>query len=463
MVTPFKRGADIPSEQLASEEKRPSRRTLFPAVEMDVDGDGRPDLQVVPYDAAGARAVRDFVKRPSSSFLSRSSSRLSTMYKKQIAPLAATTSTRNAPGRTGIVIRGRDFITNVSSSTTGAYATSFKRVLNVADTTLFPWFGQLARLFETFKFMDLKFVYEPQAPASQPGAVGVYFDPDPSNTTDTTSWGQMTQRGANVHGAVWAKHVLNVPQALCASRREYYTRANYPPITIDGAFAYDPLEYFPGVVGVVVDGVQSQAAYVVGKVYVEYSCMLGKANEAEETTTNLLAASVQAPSGPSKGQVWQRVVTTTSNPANQVLIGPNATETIANNAQIGAGWSLVRPFPNANSSEYIFEADTQLKLIVTVSSNAGTWTNNCVEIGLTSVGGSTYTYSASSNTIDGIICQTRMYDAGVGTTAYFGLWQLNCKRGQRLAIRISSSPGSTQWWNQVPGYTVRMYTAPYDL
>lgn len=428
--------------------------------EIDVDGDGRADLALVPYNRAGAYALR----KNKSYFPSQVKSS-SNMSKRQYAPVAATTSYRQGPGRNGLTIRGRDFLGDVVTAAGGAFTVNYNKVINPADTGVFRWFGRLAGLFETYKFTGLSLVYEPQCPSSTAGAFLMYFDPDPTNTANPADWAAACQIGVNVHGAAWAKHTLNIPLSLCASRREYYIRETFPAINVAGDFAYDPYEFFAGKVGAVTSGSDAAATETIGKIYIDYSCMLGKANDSSDTT---VAASGQVVAPPlsqmSKSILFQRVDTTTSNPASYTLIGPNATDTLANGKLVYYGFAMFQPAA-INSSEWIAAtSDLQLKVIVTVSSNAGTWTANCVNIGLSDANG-TYTYGAGN--AGAVTVATgkfeRLYDAGVGTTAYMGLWDVFVRRGQKFAVKMAASVGSTQWWNQAPGYTIRILSATYGV
>lgn len=437
-------------------------------VKIDLDGDGVADLAVVPLNPVGEVGIMEVdgdqvgPGLPDSSKFPRGlkTSSFSGMSRRQFAPVAATTSYRQGPGRTGLTIRGRDYIGDIGHQT--AFTTKVNKVINPADTGVFRWFGQLATLFETYKFTQLSLVFEPQCPSSTSGALIIYFDPDPTNTADPADWAAASQIGVNVHGAAWAKHTLNVPLSLCASRREYYIRKNFPAINVVGDFSYDPYEFFCGRVGVATSGSTADITSV-GKLYIDYTCMLGKANDSSESTTTVAGTIASTPIGQeSKSVLVQRTLTTTISPANFILLGPQATETVANNGQATYGFSLLRSIQN--TTELAAPQDLQLKVIVTVSSNAGTWANNCVEIGL--YNGATSAYQYSPATTEQVVSEgkcKRLYDAGVGTTAYMAMWDVFLKTNQRFAIRTSAAPGATAWWNQAPGYTIRIVSATYGV
>ena len=132
----------------------------------------------------------------------------------------------------------------------------------------------------------LAFTYEPQCTTNTTGCVGVYFDPDPTNTPPTT-WQTFTNTGANCHGAAWAKHQLIVPRRYYADRKQYYVPDQYADANAQVSQArnttslvpIDPLEYYPGNVGVCSVGVLGTGGQylTLGKLYLDYVITFQKA------------------------------------------------------------------------------------------------------------------------------------------------------------------------------------------
>ena len=180
-------------------------------------------------------------------------------------------------------------------------------ILRPTDSDLFSWVASIARKFEEFKFSSLRFVYEPHCSTATNGAVGLFFDGDPTHTPPA-NWNNFINTGANVHGAPWAKHVLQVPNFLCSSRASYYTQSEFPDANANNALgvrANDPLEYFPGIYGWVCEGTLVGAApnnvQALGKVYLEYTCSFKTQNVDGFNITSLGGAQLSAESAINSG------------------------------------------------------------------------------------------------------------------------------------------------------------------
>lgn len=381
------------------------------------------------------------------------------MFKRKLAPVASTYSVRQGQGRQGITVRGRDFVTDIkeTGSTGPTYKNSFFKLVSPTDKSLFAWMSQMAALFETYKFLDLKFVYESQCPSSTAGTVIIYYDPDPTSTA-AIDWPNASQRGVNVHGAVWSRHVLSVPQALCSSRREYYVRTQFPAIDLNGAFAYDPLEYFPGTIGVAFEG-HSNATQSFGKLYVEYSIVFGKANESAEPASTLAGIRYVAPYFQAgKNAMITRNTSDAQGSANFIILGPGQLETSANGKQAMSGFAVAA---NLGAGALIANTLVELRFLVTLSSVSTAWTSNPILFGVKPKDASGFSNSSTDVTVNGIQYARRVYDAGVGTTAYMCLFAVRLNEGDALQILCGSQGNNFSTTPGVPGYTVRMYTGAY--
>lgn len=201
------------------------------------------------------------------------------------APVALSSNITQTTGQQNITLRGREFINDVVVSFPGAVGSgpqsSLYNVSNVrispTDSNLFSWLTPIAEKFEEFKLYGLAFTYEPQCTTNTTGCVGIYYDPDPTNSPPQ-SWGTFTNTGANSHGATWAKHQLVVPRGLYADRRTYYVPDQYDDAA-SGTVVVDPLEYYPGSVGVATHGILGEGGeyLTIGKLYLDYVITFSKA------------------------------------------------------------------------------------------------------------------------------------------------------------------------------------------
>lgn len=197
------------------------------------------------------------------------------------APVAKTSSVNLQVARRSIILSGREFWQTITGNTTYGCQS---QLLRPTDSSLFSWLAAIAKKFEEFKFLSLKFVYEPQCATSKSGTVGLFFDGDPTHVAPA-NWNNFINTGANVHGAVWDSHTFVVPPHLYRSRKSYYTRSEWDDIneqqlslSNNPAFQKptDPLEYYPGIFGVCT--AECADTNAIGKVYVEYSIMLASQN-----------------------------------------------------------------------------------------------------------------------------------------------------------------------------------------
>lgn len=210
------------------------------------------------------------------------------------APNAMTSSVNYKSVNRVLTLSGREFWQDVTSFIpAGASVAVFQgvsRQLRPTDSQLFSWLAGIAKKFEEFKFSQIRFVYEPQCSSLSTGQVAMWFDGDPTHIPPTT-WNNVINTGANAHGAPWAKHVLDVPAWLFASRKSYYTQAELPDAKQVQLMSQgldlrpsDPLEYYPGLFGWSTEGYSLAAAAAadttvpLGKVYLEYTVQLKTQN-----------------------------------------------------------------------------------------------------------------------------------------------------------------------------------------
>lgn len=230
------------------------------------------------------------------------------MYRKRVrsmaAPVAMSMSVEQQTGQKAITLSGREFIKDIvapvfipqgsanGSTITGQFNAS-SQFVTPSDSSVFSWLSGIAAKFEEYRFNAVAFVYEPVCNTYTTGSVGVFFDPDPTNSPPA-SWQTFTNTGCNTHGAPWAKHVLVIPSRYLRDRRKYYVKdqfldaATTAPLPLtDATQQIDPLEYYLGLIGSTSQGQSvtlgaAQAAdgyaYVnLGKLYIEYNVTLSKA------------------------------------------------------------------------------------------------------------------------------------------------------------------------------------------
>jgi len=128
------------------------------------------------------------------------------------APVAINTRARNRTARVqgvsgGIVIKHREYISDVSGNTTFG-ATSCQVQPGMAAT--FPWLSSIAGNFEKYRIRKLSLQYVNVAATSERGRVTLAFDRDPLDADPVTKVDLFSYSGA-VEGSVWSPLSLNIP------------------------------------------------------------------------------------------------------------------------------------------------------------------------------------------------------------------------------------------------------------
>lgn len=421
----------------------------------------------------------------------------------RMAPVASSTSVGQGQGRQGIIVRGRDHVIAVKfesiyeekTQSWSVPKTSTQTVLNPANVSMFPWMSKMAKLFQTYKFLDLKFVYEPQCPSSMAGLAAMWYDPDPTNLTldkEALDMADLTQRGVSVHGAVWAKHMLSVPQSLCASRNEYYIRETYPSINIvanlgDGTkgvpFRFDPLEYFPGLFGVqVVDYLSDYEAkrhesyptpadkakfvYTYGRVYVEYSIAFGKAESANESVVS---------AGPLALQVPTRVAVSMQSAAHALFRNATGAAAIGTPCVLYGVGQVDKPAnvslgghmyfnQDPSTHELIAIHDCEFMCLISLNGASGAWSSpNALRLGVRPVSSNTYTETVSGvlDLPDGQKVNER-YTAGFTTTIQMSAFAVKLNAGDGFKVGLANNGTISGWSTTSPGYSIRFYACAYN-
>jgi len=422
----------------------------------------------------------------------------------RMAPVASSTSVGQGQGRQGITVRGRDHVFAVKfESIYEAKTTSWsvpksstQTVLNPANASMFPWMSKMAKLFQTYKFLDLKFVYEPQCPSSMTGLAAMWYDPDPTNVVfdkEALDMGDLTQRGVSVHGAVWAKHMLSVPQSLCASRNEYYIRETFPPINIaanvgngvmSAPFRFDPLEYFPGLFGIQVSDFLSdfeakrleamsatpsdkaKFSYTYGRVYVEYAIAFGKA---ESTVESVVSA------GPLALQVPVRVASSMQSASHAMFRNATGAAAIGTPCVLYGVGQVDKPSnvslggnvyfnQDPSTQELIAIHDCEFMCLISLAGASGAWSSpNALRLGVRPVSSNTYTETVSGvlDLPDGQKVNER-YTAGFTTTIQMSAFAVKLNAGDAFKVGLANNGTITGWSTTSPGFSIRFYACAYN-
>lgn len=132
-------------------------------------------------------------------------------------PLAVSQITRNAApsfktSKNGIVISHREFVTDVTTSSTVNDFNTIFREINPGLTQSFPWLSGIAPNFESYRFLTLSFEYVPFCASTTVGSVMMGVDWDVSDY-EPASKSQMLAYQTVVSGPMWEPSVLKCEPA----------------------------------------------------------------------------------------------------------------------------------------------------------------------------------------------------------------------------------------------------------
>lgn len=157
-------------------------------------------------------------------------------------------------------IKHREFVTDVLSSTDW---TVWYREINPGLAETFPWLAGIAMNFESYKFVDLKFIYSPVCSTLTKGSVNLALDYDVTDYPPTSKQQMMSYQGA-VRTAPWDEITLDVKKVNLANLvKERNCRSHDIPDT-------DPRLFDVACLYLARSGCADSGA-VLGELYVEYT------------------------------------------------------------------------------------------------------------------------------------------------------------------------------------------------
>jgi len=165
----------------------------------------------------------------------------------------------------GIFVSHREYITDVVHGVPNEF-----ELLEFSDVTptnqkLFPWLASIAQRFETFKFEDLVFIYEPQTSTQSLGTIMLAIDYDALDEPPVNKTQLMSYKNA-VRSPAWFACVNRSAKADLQKQKNYYCQ---------NSSSTGPEDLKTTSVGKFILAFQSESdAYSAGELYVEYRVRL---------------------------------------------------------------------------------------------------------------------------------------------------------------------------------------------
>jgi hypothetical protein len=105
-----------------------------------------------------------------------------------------------------IRVAHREYIHAIAGSTT--FSASQTYAINAGLSTVFPWLGTLAQCYESYRFRQLKLVYQPNCATTTSGYVYIAVDFDPADAAPASLANAMNYEGT-VGGPAWQAIVFD--------------------------------------------------------------------------------------------------------------------------------------------------------------------------------------------------------------------------------------------------------------
>jgi len=164
-----------------------------------------------------------------------------------------------------VEISHTEYLTDLNGQT-GSFQIPFTYSINPADPTAFPWLSTIARQFETFEIVDLRYRYDPSCPTTTGGFLMIGVDYDVSDAAPVSKQQLMNFKGT-AKTVPWEPMVMHVSKSDAGVFKRRFT--NYLNISSSNQ---DIKMYYMGI-AYIGNGQQANNAFL-GELYVDYTVRL---------------------------------------------------------------------------------------------------------------------------------------------------------------------------------------------
>lgn len=191
---------------------------------------------------------------------------------------AASTKTAKFSQTNGVsIVRHREYVSDFADhgGQTDFALTAYR--INAANANLFPWLSQVARGYESYKFRQLKFTYQPGCAATTNGMVCMSVDYDPIDPSPADKISMKSMAGARSDN-IWNALSLTLSHEdakTMGERRYTLVNDDFADDSVIYPARGDPKTYELGYLNFAVTGRENPTNFIVfGELYVEYEVEL---------------------------------------------------------------------------------------------------------------------------------------------------------------------------------------------
>lgn len=181
------------------------------------------------------------------------------------APTAMGTVIRTGASCPEVRIRHREYIGDLVHSGSAPFRAHHYEI-NPAQEEMFPWLANVAKMFETYEFMDLSFEFVTMRPTTATGFVAICPDWDAADDNSTLTKAEFLAFEDSVRGPIWENVVCTASRHNLKRGDTHFTRAAVAPS------GTDIKTYDIGQVDVLV--YDSGGTVTVGELWVSYDILL---------------------------------------------------------------------------------------------------------------------------------------------------------------------------------------------
>jgi hypothetical protein len=144
--------------------------------------------------------------------------------KRLSRPVAQSCQVTNRGALKSLHLKHREFVTDLVQDDIGG-TNQIRRIhIQPGLETTFPWLGQIAQRFETYRFQELRFRFIPSLGTQTNGSIALCPDYDAGDDNTEATKATLLAFEDSVRGPIWAELVLNCSGKNLTKSKEFYTR-----------------------------------------------------------------------------------------------------------------------------------------------------------------------------------------------------------------------------------------------
>lgn len=191
--------------------------------------------------------------------------------------------------RLHVGVKHREFVMDINSQNGGSGFNVLATItVNPSIGDFAPWLAQIAKCFQQYEFLSIKFMYRPACGTNTAAKVYLAFDPNAANVSPTTKQ-QFLDALVAKDATAWAPMEVSVPKEMLLANGLRWLRKNALPANEDQQIFDTGKLYIAG---------SDLSPALLGELWVEYDVILVDPNEKGPVNTSLMVGNSWAANAP---------------------------------------------------------------------------------------------------------------------------------------------------------------------